>query len=283
MLFNLAPLALLALSPLASATSVGFGKLGETVQCLRALSQRSCHSTYKIPADSSANCCYNGALEAGAVESGLFLATQFWDADPATGPKDHTTIHGLWPDRCDGTYPSYCSNTTGIPEYTGDQIRTVIAKYDPKLLAYMNLYYKGFNQTDESFWEHEYNKHGTCITTMRTECQIPFPGISKEDFAVLSYFRQIVHLFKKLPTHAWLSEAGIIPAANKTYSLQSIQNALSRKHGGVPYIGCSKGAFTEAWYYFTVKGPVNFGQYFSENSTSKSSCPDQVKYLPKVL
>lgn len=24
------------------------------------------------------------------------LQTQFWDTNPATGPQDHWTIHGLW-------------------------------------------------------------------------------------------------------------------------------------------------------------------------------------------
>jgi ribonuclease T2 len=34
-------------------------------------------------------CCFN-------YPGGQFLQTQFWDAEPAYGPDDHWTIHGLW-------------------------------------------------------------------------------------------------------------------------------------------------------------------------------------------
>ncbi|EPQ31020.1 uncharacterized protein PFL1_01209 [Pseudozyma flocculosa PF-1] len=285
MLANVFPLALLALAAGADATSVGFGKVGETVQCLRALTQRSCHSKYTIPYDSPATCCYNGALGPDLPESGLFLSTQFWDTNPATGRPDATTAHGEWPDFCDGTYPAYCSNVTGIPEYTGAEIRAVLQKYSPETLAFMDVNYKGYNGTDEDFWEHEYNKHGTCITTNRPECQIPLPGISREDFVVLEYFKQIVRRFKALPTYDWLAEAGIVPSTNTTYSLKSIQDALAKKHGGIPYIGCRKGELNEFWYFDTVKGQLSspLAHFYPENSTTKSNCPEQVKYLPKVF
>lgn len=34
-------------------------------------------------------CCFN-------APGGELLQTQFWDTDPATGPANHWTIHGLW-------------------------------------------------------------------------------------------------------------------------------------------------------------------------------------------
>lgn len=44
----------------------------------------SCHSYSKAP-----TCCYQ-------YPGGALLQTQFWDTDPATGPSDSWTIHGLW-------------------------------------------------------------------------------------------------------------------------------------------------------------------------------------------
>src|SRR5689334_19309257 len=38
-------------------------------------------------------CCFN-------APGGQLLLTQFWDADPPTGPEDSWTLHGLWPDQC---------------------------------------------------------------------------------------------------------------------------------------------------------------------------------------
>ena len=45
---------------------------------------------------------------------GLVLVTQFWNTHTAREgqgsvlPKEAWGIHGLWPDRCDGTYGQYC-------------------------------------------------------------------------------------------------------------------------------------------------------------------------------
>lgn len=39
--------------------------------------------------ESQDTCCFN-------YPGGHFLQTQFWDADPAVGPDDSWTIHGLW-------------------------------------------------------------------------------------------------------------------------------------------------------------------------------------------
>lgn len=44
----------------------------------------SCSSSSTEP-----SCCYNSP-------GGSLLLTQFWDYDPATGPSDSWTIHGLW-------------------------------------------------------------------------------------------------------------------------------------------------------------------------------------------
>lgn len=262
-----------ALAPALAAASGVLDKF----ECVYAATQLSCHADFGF--GSPALCCYNGPIEQGGVANGLFLSTQFWDTDPATGPSDSTTIHGLWPDRCDGSYDQYCTNKTGVPEYTGAQIRAVIAQYDPHLLAYMDEYYKSSDGDDEAFWEHEYNKHGTCISTMRTQCQPWKWGISQADFAVLAYFRQIVHRFMALPTIDWLADAGIVPGDNATYALADVQSALAARHGGVPYIGCTDdGAMDEFWYYFFTRGPVTAALFVPTDTTANSSCPSTVKF-----
>lgn len=88
-----------ALSSLVLATSLTAASPSNLSQnitaCARAASQLSCSDT-KNPVDptSFGTCCYNGALKPGFKESGLVLATQFYDAKPSTGPNDSTTIHG---------------------------------------------------------------------------------------------------------------------------------------------------------------------------------------------
>lgn len=48
-------------------------------------------------------CCFN-------APGGQLLQTQFWDTDPATGPTDSWTIHGLWPDHCKSLVSKYIRN-----------------------------------------------------------------------------------------------------------------------------------------------------------------------------
>ncbi|KAJ1026915.1 hypothetical protein NDA16_002208 [Ustilago loliicola] len=270
------------------------GQLGNTIKnkgqeiaaCAKASSQLSCQAKYDIPASSSANCCFNGALVEGGKQSRLILSTQFWTTNaegPANnGPKDSMTIHGLWPDYCDGTYPQFCTNVSGIPEYTGEQIEAVMQKYDPALFAYYQKYFKDLDGDSTDFLAHEYNKHGTCYTTMRGKCQPTLPWISQEDYAVLNYFRQIAHKFQERPTYKFLEAAGIVPTTSKNYTLAEIQSTLKERHGATPYVGCNKkGEISEFWYFWNVAGQVNFGRYEPVESTTKSSCPASLRYLPK--
>lgn len=265
MKFTATTLAVLAAAGSVSAQN-GLGalsQLGNTLKtkgqdiatCAAASAQLSCHATYNIPADSPANCCFNGALTEGGKQSGLILSTQFWTTNAPesanNGPQDSTTIHGLWPDYCDGSYPSFCSSVSGIPTYTGAQIVTVMQKYDPALYAYYQTYFKDLDGDFDGFLAHEYNKHGTCYTTMRTSCQPQLPWISQADYAVLNFFRQIAHKFQERPTYDFLASAGIVPSSTQNYTLAEVQQTLKKFHGATPFVGCNKnGEMNEFWYFW---------------------------------
>lgn len=111
----------------------------------------SSDSPLSCQTDNEASCCFNSP-------GGSLLQTQFWDYDPSDGPTDSWTIHGLWPDNCDGTYQEYCDDSR---EYSN--ITSILeAQNRTELLSYMKEYwpdYEGADE-DESFWEHEWNKHG---------------------------------------------------------------------------------------------------------------------------
>lgn len=99
-------------------------------------------------------------------------------------PPETWTLHGLWPDFCNGSYTQYCdlsrqfdpspspnttnglANGTIVPTYTGPGVNTFIrtfGKYD--LLAYMNKYWVNQGASNEGFWAHEFSKHATCYST----------------------------------------------------------------------------------------------------------------------
>ncbi|ORY63220.1 ribonuclease T2-like protein [Pseudomassariella vexata] len=224
--------------------------------------------------------CSSGAVP-GLVDTcctetygGLLISTQIWDT--YTGletsgqvlPKDTWTLHGLWPDFCNGSYTQYCdlsrqydplpspNTTTGTPAgepvlpYTGPGIGTFLepfAKWD--LLAYMNKYWVAQNQPNQDFWAHEFSKHATCYSTFDVECYGP-QYVEHEE--VVDFFETALLFYNELPTWKWLSAAGIEPinstsSKTKSYknsnssslSLSQVQDALIKGFGKIPYIACA--------------------------------------------
>ena len=131
-------------------------------------------------------CCFN-------APGGQLLLTQFWDTHPPTGPDDSWTIHGLWPDHCDGTYDASCDYNRFHRNIT--QILKASDKHE--LLTDMQTYWKDYKGVDEHLWQHEWNKHGTCISTLDPQCYSEY----KPTQEVLDYFDKAVALFKALPTY----------------------------------------------------------------------------------
>ncbi|KAL8937640.1 MAG: hypothetical protein Q9216_004331 [Gyalolechia sp. 2 TL-2023] len=245
-------------------------------------SQLSCQNTTAV-ADT---CCFN-------APGGQLLLTQFWDTNPPTGPNDSWTVHGLWwaslgeytllilililvrPDRCDGTYDQYCDPSR---EYTN--ISSIIsAAGQTDLLDYMNTYWKDYQGDDEDFWEHEWDKHGTCISTLEPSCYTDY----KPQEEVVAYFQKTVDLFKTLTSYTFLSAAGVVPSTTKTYTSAEIFAALAKPRGVQVAIQCRNGELDEIWYFYNVRGSIQTGEFVpTEPDGAKSNCPATgIKYLPK--
>lgn len=189
------------------------------------------------------------------------MATQLWDT--YTGlesqgqvlPKDSWTLHGLWPDFCNGSYTQYCdlsrqydpdpspNTTTGtpaglpVPPYAGPDIGTFLGslgRYD--LLAYMRRHWVARGQPSPGFWAHEFSKHATCYSTFDVPCYGP-RYVEHEDVA--DFFETAVAYYRGLPTWAWLAAAGITPSNATAYSLADVRAVLAAAFGAVPYIACA--------------------------------------------
>jgi ribonuclease T2 len=136
---------------------------------------------------SSANtCCINSP-------GGLFQQVQFWDTSPSTGPSTSWTIHGLWPNNCDGTYSENCDSSrdyTNITELLTNAGQTSV-------LDYMQTYWVSDDESNEAFWDHEWKTHGTCISTLDPSC---YTNYSTGEEAV-GFFITVVGLFQTLPTY----------------------------------------------------------------------------------
>ncbi|KAL1986894.1 hypothetical protein VTN96DRAFT_5311 [Rasamsonia emersonii] len=221
------------------------------------------------------------------------MATQFWNT--YTGlesqgqllPAQSWTMHGLWPDFCNGSYTQYCdlsrqydpapspNTTTGLPNgtvvppWTGPTIDTFITpfgKYD--LLAWMNKYWVNQNAPNHALWAHEFSKHATCYSTFDLPCYGPN---APPHIDVLDFFTTAINYFRRHPTYQWLAAADITPSNKTSYTLAHIQTALRRASGATPYLGCTGPRFNETeagkgsldngytvldevWYYMHVLG-----------------------------
>lgn len=238
---------------------------------------------------------------------GLLLSTQFWDT--YTGlessgqliPSKSWTLHGLWPDFCNGSYTQYCDlsrqydvdpspDTTDsgapIPAYSGPPVSTFIeafGKYD--LLAWMNTYWINQGASNADFWGHEFSKHATCYSTFDLPCYGP-QYVEHED--VVQFYETAIMYYLRLPTYEWLSDAGITPSNSSQVTLGDFQGALTKAYGAVPYVGCSGARYNETdagsgsmddgrtvvdevWYYQHVQGRPQEGKSVPVNATAPSS------------
>ena len=76
------------------------------------------------------------------------------------------TIHGLWPDYNDGSYPSFCTNTKFNPSKVDDLLPELETEW-PTFAA----------RGGDAFWKHEYEKHGTCATATFPDEHQYFRGV----------------------------------------------------------------------------------------------------------
>lgn len=91
--------------------------------------------------------------------------------------------------------------------------------------------------------------------------------------------------YSAAPTYKWLTSSGIYPSNNQTYTLDQLEGALARHHGGkTPFLGCSNNGtrLNEFWYYYNTFGSVIGGTYVPVDSTTKSTCKESgIQWLPK--
>ena len=128
------------------------------------------------------SCCFE-------YPGGIFLQTQFWDYLPSFyEPKEELekyaqnfTLHGLWPDNCDGSYAQFCDLSRNInynvtemllnqDSYQSENLPLLDGNAGEALVEDMKTWWKSNNGNDQPLCVHEYNKHGTCIITMKPNC-----------------------------------------------------------------------------------------------------------------
>ncbi|KAI9353574.1 ribonuclease T2-like protein [Obelidium mucronatum] len=152
-------------------------------------------------------------------------------------PQDQWTIHGLWPDNCQGYQVSDC-DTKRVYSDTANRVKnTGIYR---NLTTYW-VSFKGGKESDfNDFWGHEWSKHGTCYSPADRECVGNSIGADVEKF-----FRDTLYLQAKYNVFAALKNANIVPSKTAAYKSEDIKNALVASFGALsiglvckgPYLG----------------------------------------------
>ncbi|KAH8879577.1 ribonuclease T2 [Thozetella sp. PMI_491] len=230
----------------------------------------SCHNSTPVAVDS---CCF-------VYPGGRFLLTQFWDENSRGDTAEDWTLHGLWPDRCDGSYDQFCNLT---PQF--NNISAVLEHYGHgELVDFMNRYWIADRGPNSRLWAHEYNKHGTCINTLATTC---YGDSHQTGVEVVDYFTRATALFRTLDTYHALERAGIVPHSRQHYPLVDIVDALEKFSGGRVVLRCNgRGRLLhEVWYVYHVKGSLQSGQFVPAQDLGKEgnagNCAPWVRYMPK--
>jgi len=232
----------------------------------------SCHNSTPIAGDS---CCF-------VYPGGRMLLTQFWDQQVhAGGAEEDWTLHGLWPDLCDGTYDQFCHMTP-----TFHNITEVLEGHgQSEMVKFMDRYWIANRGPNSRLWEHEYNKHATCINTLAPSC---YGDLHVSGIEVVDYFTRATTLFRTLDTYYALEKAGIVPHSRLHYPLSDIQGALQKYSGGRVVLRCEgprRDVLHEAWYVYFVRGSLQTGQFVPAQELGREgdagNCAPWVRYLPK--
>ncbi|EFX78360.1 hypothetical protein DAPPUDRAFT_53622 [Daphnia pulex] len=133
-------------------------------------------------------------------------------------PENHVwTIHGIWPNEEGKEGPFFCNRTW---VFDPDRIGTL----RPQLLkVWPNIH---GNDTDDSLWKHEWEKHGTCAALD--------PKFGSEEL----YFNQGIQWVKNYHITKILSQKLVVPSMSTRYNVTMIHNVLQEALGAVPMIGC---------------------------------------------
>ena len=125
-------------------------------------------------------------------------------------PKNEMSIHGLWPSLKSGSSMSSCNSGTQVS-----------IKDDGSDIFYdMKEYWPSLTGGDETFWNHEYNKHGYCYSN------------KIGDFDYKKYFQKSFDVFYKKGIPTMITDVFGQHSGEYSISLSEFKSKMAAKLGG---------------------------------------------------
>ncbi|KAJ3170877.1 ribonuclease T2-like [Irineochytrium annulatum] len=195
-----------------------------------------------------------------------YCAVNACSFDQTKIPSNRWTIHGLWPDTCSGAQVATCDSARQYTDvYTRLQGSSIFNDMTTYYLSYNGLTASGYN----SFWSHEWGKHGTCYSPAATSC------VSGTNGDVIKFFGDVITAAAKFDLYAPLYNAGIVPGG--TYTATAIKTAIQNAFPGIAVgLQCTSGTITEIW--IDVLGVGGGAVAKAASFGSSGTCGSTVKY-----
>uniref|UniRef100_A0A1B6I0C2 Uncharacterized protein n=1 Tax=Homalodisca liturata TaxID=320908 RepID=A0A1B6I0C2_9HEMI len=146
--------------------------------------------------------------------------------------KDIWTIHGIWPTKLGTIGPLYCNSSYHFNA-------TQLASIESNLTEYWIDV--EVPQPANSFWKHEWLKHGTCCSAL--------PNMSTE----LKYFKAGLEWLDKYNMKNVLDKAGLYPDTNTSTDLTTIWLGIKTGLGVNPSIHCIHDKKTGQYYLQEIR------------------------------
>jgi len=141
-------------------------------------------------------------------------------------PPKKFTIHGLWPEYLAGGWPEFCPSKARVPHFDPDAVADLVPEMQSEWPALV--------MADGVFWEHEWQRHGSCALSL-------FGGER-------AYFSSTLELHKKYDIAAALREAGVKPSILfRQYHTKDVMGALELGFGHKPQLHCVGDELNEVW------------------------------------
>ncbi|KAF9386096.1 ribonuclease T2-like [Podila verticillata] len=208
---------------------------------------------------------------------GLVVHSQQWHRD--LGPNDKFTIHGLWPNDCDGSFRNsvFCDPNREYPD-----VENILIGYSDKRQGFLDDMYKYWPSYEPSpqapdfndFWSKEWGKHGTCVSTLDPSCM-------DKDMAVYSYFDKVLELREEYDIYAALAAHNITPG--DTYPVDEVINAIEQELNVGAAVSCKHArAPLEFHLFFLVENKDQYKPATRPGNTEKAEyCFNNEVYYQK--
>lgn len=178
-----------------------------------------------------------------------------------SGVKPEFTIHGLWPQQSDKENPEKCCTKEKFEINSLGPIKAKLRQYWPSIA--------GLN--DEAFWSYQWDKHGTCATSITS--------LNK----VYDYFNFAASSLKESDLTAVISKR-FKPSNDKLYYGHAIIMALAQVYGAKISIECAPLKSKPQWHVITeVSACFDTNLDFIDCPYTKRRCLDQVLLPSKIL